>query len=322
PNDPFVHLVLISVQVVFSGWHVLAKVALNDGVSPMALALWREVLATGLMFLVARRLDGHVVMQREHARRFALMGIASFGNVVGAVVALRHLSPMAFGLMQPSIPVLALLLSYLLGIEGMSRLKVAAVVTAVAGAILVEVVSASDANAAAADAAAAAADAAAAAAAAAGGSATVAADGAAAGGDDSGRSAAFGGIVVFLQCCSMATLAVVQKPVLAVYPPATVTLWYYAIGSAVTVAACIAFGVPVHDFALTGRLLPWLALAYAALPATLFTYNALSWATGQVAPTTVTVYSTLQPAGTLLLSALFLGYRVSTMQLFGGAVVS
>lgn len=42
-------------KVCFSGWHVLAKVALNDGVNAVALAMAREVCATILMFIIARR---------------------------------------------------------------------------------------------------------------------------------------------------------------------------------------------------------------------------------------------------------------------------
>lgn len=42
-------------QVCFSGWHVLAKVALNDGVNAVALAMSREACATVLMFMIARR---------------------------------------------------------------------------------------------------------------------------------------------------------------------------------------------------------------------------------------------------------------------------
>ncbi|CAN0460528.1 unnamed protein product, partial [Hapterophycus canaliculatus] len=36
----------------------------------------------------------------------------------------------------------------------------------------------------------------------------------------------------------MATLMVLQKPMLAVYPPATLTAWYYAVGSALTLLVC------------------------------------------------------------------------------------
>lgn len=51
----------------------------------------------------------------------------------------------------------------------------------------------------------------------------------------------------------MATLMVLQKPMLAVYPPATLTAWYYAVGSVLTLAVCAFFGVRPVDFLLTGQ---------------------------------------------------------------------
>lgn len=51
----------------------------------------------------------------------------------------------------------------------------------------------------------------------------------------------------------MAALMVLQKPMLAVYPPATLTAWYYAVGSVLTLAVCAFFGVRPVDFLLTGQ---------------------------------------------------------------------
>lgn len=51
----------------------------------------------------------------------------------------------------------------------------------------------------------------------------------------------------------MATLMVLQKPMLAVYPPATLTAWYYAVGSLLALAVCAFFGVQPVDFLFTGQ---------------------------------------------------------------------
>lgn len=48
-------LLVLRRKICFSGWHVLAKVALNDGVNAVALAMSREACATVLMFAIARR---------------------------------------------------------------------------------------------------------------------------------------------------------------------------------------------------------------------------------------------------------------------------
>jgi drug/metabolite transporter (DMT)-like permease len=137
--DPrYVHVVLVSVSLTFSGWHVCAKIALNDGVNPMALALLREALATVLMWCMAVRCEGWQRMDRKHFPRLLLLGFCSFVNVVGAILAIKLLSPTAVALMQPSIPVFAMIISYLCGEEGMSRLKACGVLTAVSGAVWVQ----------------------------------------------------------------------------------------------------------------------------------------------------------------------------------------
>lgn len=51
----------------------------------------------------------------------------------------------------------------------------------------------------------------------------------------------------------MAALMVLQKPMLAVYPPATLTAWYYAVGSMLTMILCACFGVKAADFYFTGN---------------------------------------------------------------------
>ena len=48
-------------------------------------------------------------------------------------------------------------------------------------------------------------------------------------------------------------MVVLQKPLLSLYPPATLTAWYYAVGSALTILVCACYGVQPGDFLLTGK---------------------------------------------------------------------
>lgn len=75
------------------------------------------------------------------------------------------------------------------------------------------------------------------------------------------------------------------------------------------------------DFYFNGKLLPWLALTYATLFATLYAYNAYSWAGKRVSPAITTVYNTLQPVGTCLLSFIILGTVVNLAEILGGLLV-
>eukprot|EP00611_Tribonema_gayanum_P029507 TRINITY_DN7914_c0_g1_i4.p1 TRINITY_DN7914_c0_g1~~TRINITY_DN7914_c0_g1_i4.p1 ORF type:complete len:408 (-),score=57.60 TRINITY_DN7914_c0_g1_i4:22-1185(-) len=301
PNE-LVHPVLVSIQLAFSGWHVLAKVALNEGVNPMALALEREVFATLLMWAMARHVEGPQVMERQDRLRFIALGVFSFTNVVGAILALKLTSPTMVALMQPSIPVFAMILSYIYGIERMSKLKAFGVILAVSGALWVEWSSiAASGNSQGGDA---------------------AADGGGKEGDSGpGGTALLGAGVLFVQCLGMAALTVAQRPVLSKYPSMTVTAWYYAAGSACTLLACMVTGVSMEDLMLTRSREPWLALAYVTVFATFYTYNAYSWALTIVPPTTTTVYSTLQPVTTAALAFIFLALPVTEIQVLGGGVI-
>eukprot|EP00953_Heterococcus_sp_UTEX-ZZ885_P010458 6109-Heterococcus_DN1.PRE.2 len=230
--DPrYLHVVLVSVSLAFSGWHVCAKIALNDGVNPMALALLREALATVLMSCMAVRCEGWQRMDRKHFPRLLLLGFCSFVNVVGAILAIKLLSPTAVALMQPSIPVFAMIISFLCGEEGMSRLKACGVLTAVSGAVWVQyntVRTQAPDNSATQDSA-----------------------------DQDGGSnttAIIGGLILVAQCLCMALLTVAQRPMLTQYPSMTLTAWYYAVGSMFTLLACIFGDVSANDLLLTSKL--------------------------------------------------------------------
>jgi drug/metabolite transporter (DMT)-like permease len=75
------------------------------------------------------------------------------------------------------------------------------------------------------------------------------------------------------------------------------------------------------DVYFNGVLLPWLGLGYATLFATLYAYNAYSWAGKRVSPAITTVYNTLQPVGTSVLSVIFLHHHITLPEILGGLLV-
>lgn len=76
-----------------------------------------------------------------------------------------------------------------------------------------------------------------------------------------------------LQCLGMASLLVAQKSVLSRYHPTVVVMWYYSLGSLITLVVCLAKATPLQAYQLSTHLKPWLALGYAALFGTAFNYN-------------------------------------------------
>ena len=76
------------------------------------------------------------------------------------------------------------------------------------------------------------------------------------------------------------------------------------------------------DLVFHSKLMPWLALAYATVFATFYAYNAYSWAVGRTNPTTVTIYITLQPLFTAILSVIFLSDDVTAAEGVGGLLIA
>lgn len=216
------------------------------------------------------------------------MGLFSAGNVLGAVQSLTLISPTNFSVLQPSIPVFTMMLSVLFRMEKLTPIKTLGLLAAVAGAVVVEVVHSPI-----------------------------------PGTGEKASQADFiaGNVIVILQCLSMASLLVFQKKALLFYHPTIVTAWYYSIGSILTLLICLSKSLPASAYALSSSLAPWLALAYAAIFGTAFNYNAYSWAGTVVVPAVISIYSTLQPLGTALLSFVFLGDKVTGGEAGGGVLV-
>ena len=89
----------------------------------------------------------------------------------------------------------------------------------------------------------------------------------------------------------------------------------------ILMSLCWATRFVSYDFYFHGEMMPWLALTYATLFATLYAYNAYSWAGKRVSPAITTVYNTLQPVGTSLLSFIIMGTVVNIAEVLGGVLV-
>lgn len=283
------HALLLSSQLCFSGWHIVGSLAMKDGASPFVFALYRELFAAAMMFLIAKYVTHQsLYILPEDRVRFLILGFFSFVNVVGAMLSLNYISATRFAIFQPCIPCIATMISVVVGLESFTVIKAAGVAVAVSGAILTEAWK----------------------------------DGGDSGDDDE-KDVVLGSIIVSLQVTAMACLVVFAKPILPKYNAAVTTFFYYSIGTAFTVLlfAALSYSFTSADLYFNGSLLPWLGLAYASTFATVYTYNALSWGGRQLSPSTTTVYSTFQPVGTMILSFLILNDVVTTPEFVGAALV-
>lgn len=280
------HIALLVGQTCFSGWHIVGSLTMKKGADPFLFAMYREVLSSILMYAVIyfRGESHHIYIEKVDIRRFLFLGLCSFINVVGAMFALQLISATKFAIFQPVIPCIATGISIMVGLESISALKGFGILLAVGGAILSEAWS---------------------------------------GGDDDDKNVVLGSIIVTIQVIGMACLVVFSKAMVTKYPPAVVTFLYYTIGTVYTIILCgaWAFQFSVSDLFFDGEILPWVALGYAVVFATVFTYNIISWAGKLLPPSTVTVYCTFQPVGTIILSFLILGSVISVPEIVGALLV-
>jgi drug/metabolite transporter (DMT)-like permease len=285
-NSPFlIHAILISVQLCFSGYHIIGSVAFKKGADPLIFALYREILATCLMYGLTVYKGIPVVIEKQDWTRIIYIGFCSFVNVVGTVMALQYISAVQYAMMQPVIPVVATILSVFLKLENLTIIKSFGICCAVGGAILTEAWAKHS--------------------------------------DQEGKNVILGTALVCAQVFCMANIIVFQKPLLNKYDSTVLTFAFYSLGTGFTILICICWATRFSgsDFYFNNSLLPWLALIYVTVFATFYAYNAYSWAGKQVPPAITTVYTTLQPVSTALLSFVILNDIITIPQVVGGLLV-
>lgn len=130
-----VHLALLLVQLLFSGFHVVGKAVLTE-ISPLALAGLRVGLAAPVLLAVAAWRD-RCLPPLPELPRLALLGfLGVFANQVLFLIGLSHTTAANAAILMPSIPVFALALSVIFRIQKAAPRQWLGVASAVAGAVV------------------------------------------------------------------------------------------------------------------------------------------------------------------------------------------
>jgi|HubBroStandDraft_3_1064219.scaffolds.fasta_scaffold06125_4 drug/metabolite transporter (DMT)-like permease len=130
-----VHAVLILAQVLLGGFHVVGKVVLAE-VSPLALTALRIGLAAPLLALFAWRHD-RILPPRREILGLALLGLLGiFANQVLFVLGLERTTATNASILMPSLPVFAVAVGALLGVERVGRRRLLGIALSVAGALV------------------------------------------------------------------------------------------------------------------------------------------------------------------------------------------
>ncbi len=191
PVEWRVHLALFAVQLAFGGFHVVAK-GLLASLHPLALAGLRVGLATPILLWEAWRHD-RLLPARYELPRLALLGfLGVFLNQVLFVVGLKFTTATNAAILMPSIPVFAVALGALSGVEGVGPRRLLGIGLAVAGSlVLVDPTQFS-----------------------------------------LSPGSGLGNVLILLNCLSFSGFLVLQRSILARLPWRTVIAWSFAFGAA------------------------------------------------------------------------------------------
>lgn len=136
PRSPGIVLgVLFAIQLAYSSLHVVGKLVLAD-LAPLALAGTRVAIATPLLLLLAWRHD-RAIPPRADWPRLALLGLLGIAaNQTLFLIGLSLTSATSASILMPSIPVFTAAAGALLGIERIRGKRLAGVLLAACGALV------------------------------------------------------------------------------------------------------------------------------------------------------------------------------------------
>jgi drug/metabolite transporter (DMT)-like permease len=128
-----VHAGLLAVQLSFGGFHVVAKSVL-DHLDPVALIALRTCLAAPILAAYAWRVDRRLPRPADLAWLALLGFLGVFANQLLFIHGLERTTATNAAILMPSIPVFAVALGALLGIERVGRVRTFGILLAAAGA--------------------------------------------------------------------------------------------------------------------------------------------------------------------------------------------
>lgn len=289
--------VLFVVQIVFSLWPVLVKLALESGISALMIAVIRDIFASLVLWIGVWFESGRpsitsvfahtgVAVQKMYyidvseRNLFLLLGIFSSLNSIGYVLALHYVTPFNSALLHPTIPASAAFLGAIYGVEKLTPRKILGACICIAGSIVV-VVSQADLHV---------------------------------------SMSLWGNLLLLVQSFSMAALLVGQKFVPNRHTSLKTTAVYYSLGLVLSGPGCLLY-LAISDGFSRLRLQACAVILFGALFVVAFNYAALTWANKASSPAVPASSMMLQPPLTYLLGCLFEGKQLTGGWEVGGGLV-
>ena len=128
---------LAMAQLIFSGYHIFCKLALDNHMPPALFGLMRLVISAPCVLLLAMLKDRHLPERRHHPTFFVL-GLLGVGGSQGLnLLGMYYTNPINVGMVQPLQPIITAVVCIVLGIERLSMSKAFGILVSVLGCMAV-----------------------------------------------------------------------------------------------------------------------------------------------------------------------------------------
>jgi drug/metabolite transporter (DMT)-like permease len=290
-----VYVALFGVQMLKAGYYIFSKVALNsNAISPMMLCFMRELIAAPLMMLFAvatiKRFPTKplLVPEKKDLPRFIGLGVGIFATQVFFLWGLDYTSPTNASIMQPLIPVVTAILSWLLGYERLNVIKVMGILAAIIGAVIMMVFSSTN----------------------------------SASSGHPMKNPLLGNAFLIVDCLGLSSFILLQRPIIGKYAPTVISAWGYAFGATFVAIVSAPEWIKGENWTAIGANASVIgAIVYSAIGASALAFGLYTWANGKVQEVVTLLFQAAQPFWTALLAVLVLKYKITMFEVLGAAFI-